>query len=497
MHKWQKGLLGAGAVVLSLVLAFSSMEQPASFAFTNEAFVGESIIEQKLLDVSTEQREVYEVYLKEQRLGVIQDRAKLDALLVKVYQERYEETFPNTKLWFGEDIFVKEVLTYQNYEDKDEEILTYLDQNDMFSIETNKVEFSNGSIAYVKDIDDFREARDLYVLNYISKEAWTMLTNKQKIPELSTYGTREISFEVVESATVTKGLAPASKILKNRDECLSYLSYGYDAKPVYYTVQDFDTIEGIAWLQDLTVEHVMSINSDKIISQNQVLEPGMELNVQQPDSPITVVVEKEVLKQEKVTPPPTQYVYDANIREGVRNTIQNEKYGKKNVKYKETYVNGELVKGEKMSELVTEAAQPEIISIGTKVVPNLGSGRFRWPVDNPRVTCGWYCYANHTAIDVVNLYSRYGNVYASDRGTVIINSWHPINGYWMEINHNNGFVTYYGHLNRPGYAPVGSTVTQGEVIGQIGQTGVATGPHVHFEIRYNGSRKNPCNYLGC
>lgn len=84
---------------------------------------------------------------------------------------------------------------------------------------------------------------------------------------------------------------------------------------------------------------------------------------------------------------------------------------------------------------------------------------------------------------------------AADRGTVIENSYHYINGYYMIIDHNNGYTSYYGHMNKKGFYPVGTNVEKGEVIGQIGMTGKATGPHIHFFITKNGVRVNPIYYL--
>ena len=133
------------------------------------------------------------------------------------------------------------------------------------------------------------------------------------------------------------------------------------------------------------------------------------------------------------------------------------------------------------------------------VIPSVGSGKFRYPTDNARVSCGWYCYAGHRALDIVNTYNRYGNVRAADRGTIIQTGYGPVTGHYVIINHNNGFWTYYGHMNKPCFYKAGYVVAKGEIIGQIGTTGRSTGPHIHFEVRngpYYHNTINPWPYMG-
>ena len=85
-------------------------------------------------------------------------------------------------------------------------------------------------------------------------------------------------------------------------------------------------------------------------------------------------------------------------------------------------------------------------------------------------------------------------VMASRAGTVIQAGW--VNGYGncITISHGDGVVTRYGHLDRI-QASVGQTVSQGETIGCSGNTGRSTGPHLHFEIRINGTPVNALDYL--
>ena len=67
-------------------------------------------------------------------------------------------------------------------------------------------------------------------------------------------------------------------------------------------------------------------------------------------------------------------------------------------------------------------------------------------------------------------------------------------GHQVILSHGNGLETYYAHLTESSVKP-GDTVTQGQTIGTVGSTGQSTGPHLHFEVRVNGQRTNPRNYL--
>ena len=106
----------------------------------------------------------------------------------------------------------------------------------------------------------------------------------------------------------------------------------------------------------------------------------------------------------------------------------------------------------------------------------------------------------HTGLDIGD-YSQeiYGEpVVAAADGTVAMVSedWTPGRGYgmYLVIEHENGFATLYGHLSAIDVEE-GDTVKAGEQIGQIGATGFATGPHLHFEVRRDGQHTDPAEYL--
>jgi hypothetical protein len=87
-------------------------------------------------------------------------------------------------------------------------------------------------------------------------------------------------------------------------------------------------------------------------------------------------------------------------------------------------------------------------------------------------------------------------IYAVGDGTLIIRGWSGGYGNLVRVRHANGYETGYGHMS--GFASgqsVGSYVNQGEIIGYVGTTGLSTGPHVHFEMKRNGSYVNPATEI--
>lgn len=133
-------------------------------------------------------------------------------------------------------------------------------------------------------------------------------------------------------------------------------------------------------------------------------------------------------------------------------------------------------------------------SEGSGVKPLIvGTGTFVYPVSSRNFTqFFWY---GHPGLDIA--LSEGNAVVAADTGTVTYASWNQYGyGNLIVINHGNGFETFYGHLSGINVVP-GQIVYQGNTIGSTGNTGNSSGPHIHFEIRLNNNRDNPCFYIGC
>jgi murein DD-endopeptidase MepM/ murein hydrolase activator NlpD len=98
----------------------------------------------------------------------------------------------------------------------------------------------------------------------------------------------------------------------------------------------------------------------------------------------------------------------------------------------------------------------------------------------------------HTGIDIVAAHGT--PVVASARGRVDTVGYQPEYGLTVEIKHGYGIVTRYAHLSRT-TVRVGETVERGQQIGRVGQSGLAIGPHLHYEVLVNGHPANPRRYI--
>ncbi len=121
------------------------------------------------------------------------------------------------------------------------------------------------------------------------------------------------------------------------------------------------------------------------------------------------------------------------------------------------------------------------------------SAGFVWPANGPLTSgFGWRWGRMHEGIDVGVGYGT--PLAAAAAGTVIVAGWSGGYGNLVVIDHGNGISTAYGHQSRIAVSS-GQQVAQGSIIGYVGSTGHSTGPHLHFEVRVNGSPNNPLNYL--
>ncbi len=137
---------------------------------------------------------------------------------------------------------------------------------------------------------------------------------------------------------------------------------------------------------------------------------------------------------------------------------------------------------------------PLPISIPPSITQSSGSG-FVWPVKEGKVSSffGSRRRDYHEGIDIK---ANRGNPIFAAKGGEIIYSGRKIHGYgnMIVIKHADGLATVYAH-NKKNLVKIGDLVTQGQMLGYVGATGKATGPHLHFEIRKGELPQDPLLYL--
>jgi len=163
-----------------------------------------------------------------------------------------------------------------------------------------------------------------------------------------------------------------------------------------------------------------------------------------------------------------------------------------------TYLNGVETDRHVTDRVVIKEPVKQVVLIGTKTPPpRAPTGNYIRPYKGIITSgYGWRMWGNsrefHTGVDFAG--PTGSTVVAADGGTVVFAGWMGNYGRCVIISHGNGVETLYGH-NSKLVVEKGQKVAQGEKISEIGTTGRTTGPHVHFEVRVNGSDVDPFGYI--
>jgi len=151
---------------------------------------------------------------------------------------------------------------------------------------------------------------------------------------------------------------------------------------------------------------------------------------------------------------------------------------------------------------INSISSPHLLQVGKRIfIPNGSSVGFGKPLRIPLRVTSRYGYRVHPVTgryrmhEGIDFRAAIGTrVYAAQAGRVIYAGRKGGYGKVVGIQHEGDFTTWYGHLSQIKVS-VGEHVAQGKVIGLSGNTGLSTGPHLHFEIRYKGRSENPAPHL--
>ena len=259
-----------------------------------------------------------------------------------------------------------------------------------------------------------------------------------------------------------------------------------------YEVKAGDTLSTIANSHGLYVKDVLALNSG--LTQNTMLHVGDEIIITVPQPELTVMTVEQSTYEEAYYGE-VQYVYNDSWYTTKSVVLQEEEAGYHQVTALVTKQNGAEVNRDIIDEEVLSEPVCKIVEVGTQTPPT-----YIKPLSGGRQTSGFGrrkaptkgASTNHRAIDWATPTGT--AIWASSGGTVTVAGWQSGYGYVVYINHPDGNQTRYGHLSKI-LVSVGQQVKQGQKIALSGNTGRSTGPHLHFELRVNGTPVNPYNYI--
>ncbi len=465
-------------------------------------------------EISKNPKQVYRVYLKGKSLGLIKSKTELEKYIDEK-QESIKKKYKVDKVYAPADLSIVKEKTYNTKIQSTKEIYEKIKDISPFTISGYIVKIkgvdskdTNGKTIkgktqtiYILDKSIFRKSAETTVKSFISEEDYNKYAEDNQTP-IEDVGKIIENIYIKNKITIKKQNIPVNKhIFQTEKELTKYLMFGEDAVETKYTVQAGDSISDIAFNNKLSVDEFLIANP-KLNDEKSLLSAGQEVSIISIHPQFSVVEEDHVVfKEEKNYASETKY--DNNKDIGFTEVTQAGVKGENKVTQKIQKVNGETTNVVTVSTEVIKEPIKEIITKGGRQAAYYGGGygtvvptrgQWGWPATCSSVSSGFgYRWGVlHDGTDIAGC--GYGsNIFAAQSGTVVESGVRPANGQYITIDHHNGYYSMYAHLCVGcRYVSVGQHVEKGQVIGGMGQTGAATGVHLHFAIwqgyPYRGGR---------
>lgn len=305
-----------------------------------------------------------------------------------------------------------------------------------------------------------------------------------------------ISF--VQSIRVERGLYPVSSV-----ESLQSINVKLDSVvegEQTYTIQQGDSPSLVADKVGIPTQTLINLNPE--VTQSMLVGDVLVISHEQPflqtKTVKTVTEEKEIAFK-------TETELDHNKASGYEKVVQEGKNGLEEIVSEVTYIDGYETERTVISKTTLQEPVTAKIVVGSLTSSQYnfsGSGTastesnvggYIWPVNGGYISCPIWGYSGHTGTDIAAPAGT--TIWASKGGTVAYAGWSNGYGYNVLINHGDGTKTRYAHCSSLAVY-TGQQVSQGQVVGYVGQTGWASGNHCHFEIISNGTFLDARNYIG-
>ena len=465
-------------------------------------------------------RTLYRVYLKGESLGLIESKKELEKYINKE-QNEIKKRYNVKKVYAPEDLDIEKETTYSNNVKSIKRIYEEIKDISPFTIKgyiiklkgidttdssTGKKIKGKTQTLYVIDKEVFTNSIENTAKSFVSEEDYDNYANDTQ-KDIKDTGKIVENISIKNKITIKKGNIPVDKKIYQAEEELSkYLLFGTTEDQSTYTVQAGDTISDVAFNNKESTQEFLIANPD-LKDENSLLSPGQTVKIGILKPQISVEEQDHVVELETQNyTTETRYDNDKNV--GYEEVIQKGVAGQNKVTKKIQKINGETTSTVNVNTEVIKEAVNEIIVKGGKqssysgggygsVVPT--RGQWGWPATCSSVSSpfGYRWGTLHDGTDIAGC--GYGsNIFAAQSGTVVQSSYKYDNGQYITIDHHNGYYTMYAHLSAR-YVNVGAYVEKGQVIGAMGQTGFATGVHLHFGMWYGypyrgGRAQNAMNF---
>lgn len=456
-------------------------------------------------------RQLYRVYLAGESIGVIESKADLENYIDEK-QKQLKEKYNVEKVYAPNDLDIIKEITYNETISTTEEIYKKIEEikgTSSFTIDGYRINIegleksdedgttkTDDLTIYVLDKEVFTNSVNKTITAFVDSDTYNAyLNDTQEELEENETGTIIENLYIQNNITIKKERIPAGdKIYQTEEELSKFLLFGTTAEQETYIVKAGDTIEEISDKNKLSTEEFLIANTNFKTAQD-LLYPGQEVNLGL-ITPQFDLVEVQHVVSKKTIQMETVYKNDDTQYVGYERVEQDGQDGLALVTEKIYLVNGEMQDTVPADKVILSPAINKIVvrgtkrytssSLGQEIDVPVGIGSWVWPTSTPYTITsyfGWRWGKYHEAVDIAG--AGYNSpIKAANNGIVVQSSYNDYNGNWIIIKHSNNYYTYYGHLSVRN-KQVGDVVMAGDRIGGMGETGYASGVHLHFGV-YNG-----------
>ena len=296
-----------------------------------------------------------------------------------------------------------------------------------------------------------------------------------------------------EREEIVRAIEQAKAAYTSQDTVDAYVSSQVDVSRDYLPVRA-EVLDADALTARLTSPPEREAQSSDLSAEpsGEAEDPGGE-----PTLPLLEVRTVEEVSYCREIPAPVEEREDGNLLLGERLTIQEGIPGTETVTERISLRCGVEEARETVSVVTETEPVAAVVAVGTAQGAEGARGRFRWPcrgrVSSPFGTRRIFgSESRHTGTDIAAPAGT--EIRAAADGTVIWAGGKGTYGNLVQVDHGNGFVTYYAHCSEI-LVREGDWVEQGQTVALVGSTGRSTGPHCHFEVRWQGEPLDPAACL--